>query len=183
MLDATLLVVVWVEDNMSALPAILRRALLGTLLTIFGQPLVSHADDYEPVIVISIREYFFEVPGQDRGTLIKVKAGRVYFIQLRNDGKQEHNVEWGRDVLSEDGQPEMYATHLMGYVPVKVTLKHLDMKLLDMTVDGLRDLNKKADEQVELEVTFPESARGEWEIGCFWPIHYNRGMRLPFIVE
>ena len=85
---------------MRALPATVRRALLGTLLTVFCQPLVSHADDYEPVIVISMGEHFFEVPGQDRGTPIKVKAGRVYFIQLRNDGKQEHNVEWGRDVLS-----------------------------------------------------------------------------------
>jgi uncharacterized cupredoxin-like copper-binding protein len=166
------------EDNMRALPATVRRALLGTLLTVFCQPLVSHADDYEPVIVISMGEHFFEVPGQDRGTPIKVKAGRVYFIQLRNDGKQEHNVEWGRDVLSEDGQPEMYATHLMGYVPVKVT-----HNLLDMTVDGLRDLNIKAGQQVELEVTFPESARGEWEIGCFRPAHYDGGMRLSFIVE
>jgi uncharacterized cupredoxin-like copper-binding protein len=164
------------EDHMRALSTTLRLGFV--LLMICCQSPTSNADDYNPVIIISMGDHFFEVPGQDRGTPIKVKAGRVYFIQLRNDGKQEHNVEWGRDVLSEDGQPEMYATHLMGYVPVKVT-----HNLLDMTVDGLRDLNIKAGQQVELEVTFPESARGEWEIGCFRPAHYDGGMRLSFIVE
>ena len=68
--------------------------------------------------------------------------------------------------------------HLVGYVPVKIT-----HSLVDMTVDGLRDLNMKAGQRVELELTFPESARGEWEIGCFRPGHYDGGMRLSFIVE
>ena len=149
-----------------------------TLAIVGIQPVIVQADDYDPVIVISMGDHFFEVPGSERDAPIKVKAGRVYFLQIRNNGKQEHNVEWGRDVLTKDGVPELYATQLMGYVPVKIT-----HKLWDVKVDGLRDLNMKPGEQIELEVIFPESARGDWEIGCFRPGHYDGGMRLPFIVE
>jgi uncharacterized cupredoxin-like copper-binding protein len=136
------------------------------------------AEDYEPVIVLVMGDHFFEVAGQDRGTPIKVKAGRVYYLQIRNDGKQEHNIEWGRDVLTKDGVPDRYATNLIGYVPVKIT-----HELLDVTVDGLRDMNMQAGQRVELELIFPESARGEWEIGCFRPGHYDDGMRVPIIIE
>lgn len=151
--------------------------LLLTLL--FTQPDVGRAqEDYDPVIVISMGDHFFEVPGTDRDTPITVKAGRPYFLQIRNNGKQEHNVEWGRVVLTKDGMPEVYATHLMGHVPVKIM-----NKAWDVSVDGLRDLNMKPGQEVELEVIFPESARGDWEIGCFRPGHYDAGMRIPFIVE
>jgi uncharacterized cupredoxin-like copper-binding protein len=135
-------------------------------------------EDYDPVIVISMGDHFFEVPGTERDSPITVKAGRPYFLQIRNDGKQEHNVEWGRGVLTKDGMPEIYATHLMGHVPVKIMNKSWDV-----AVDGLRDLNMKPGQEVELEVIFPESARGDWEIGCFRPGHYDAGMRIPFIVE
>ena len=66
----------------------------------------------------------------------------------------------------------------MGHVPVKIMNKSWDV-----SVDGLRDLNMKPGEAVELEITFPESARGGWEIGCFRPGHDDGGMRVPFIVE
>jgi uncharacterized cupredoxin-like copper-binding protein len=135
-------------------------------------------EEYDPLIVISMGDHFFEVPGTDRDTPITVKAGRLYFLQIRNDGKQEHNVEWGRGVLTKDGMPDIYATHLMGHVPVKIM-----NKAWDVAVDGLRDLNMKPGQEVELEVMFPESARGDWEIGCFRPGHYDAGMRVPFIVE
>jgi uncharacterized cupredoxin-like copper-binding protein len=69
--------------------------------------------------------------------------------------------------------PEIYATHLMGHVPVKITHPLWDV----------RDLNMKPGQQVELEAMFPESARGDWEIGCVRPGHYDGGMRLLFIVE
>jgi hypothetical protein len=102
-----------------------------TLGFVGAHPVIVQADDYDPVIVISMGDHFFEVPGVERNTPIKVKAGRVYFCRSRNDGKQEHNVEWGREVLTKDGMPEVYATHLMGHIPVKIT-----HNLWDVTVDG-----------------------------------------------
>jgi uncharacterized cupredoxin-like copper-binding protein len=159
------------------LSAVLMTSLAATLLC--TQPSEAGAEEeYDPVIVISMGDHYFEVPGTERDTPITVKAGRPYFLQIRNDGKQEHNVEWGREVLTKDGMPEVYATHLMGHVPVEIMNKSWDV-----SVDGLRDLNMKPGEAVELEITFPESARGGWEIGCFRPGHYDGGMRVPFIVE
>ncbi len=165
---------------MRIVPTNLVRALASavTSLLICGQPLAASADDYEPVLVISMGDHFFEVPGLERGTPIKVRAGRVYFIQLRNNGKQEHNVAWGRDVLTKDGVPWGYVTSLFGHVPVTIT-----HRLLDMKVDGLREMNLKAGQEVELELTIPEGVRGEWELGCFIPGHYHEGMTVPFIVE
>lgn len=159
-------------------PAIAACALCAALAV--GQAGPADAEEeYDPIVVISMGDHFFEVPGTERGTPITVKAGRPYFLQIRNDGKQEHNVEWGRGVLTkEGGAPELYATQLMGHVPVK-----LMNKFWDASVDGLRDLNMKPGQEVELEVIFPESARGDWEIGCFRPGHYDAGMRVPFIVE
>ena len=152
-------------------------ALLAAIL--YAPAGIGHAEEeYDPVIVISMGDHFFEVPGAGRDTPITVTAGRPYFLQIRNDGKQEHNVEWGRGVLTKDGMPEVYQTHLMGHVPVKIM-----NKAWDVAVDGLRDLNMKPGQEVELEVIFPESARGEWEIGCFRPGHYDGGMRIPLIVE
>ena len=93
---------------------VILRAVLASA-AIFGfletQSVSAQDEDYDPVIVISMGDHFFEVLGMESDTPIKVKAGRVYFLQIRNDGKQEHNVEWGREVLTKDRVPEVYATH------------------------------------------------------------------------
>lgn len=45
------------------------------------------------------------------------------------------------------------------------------------------ELNVDAGGVAYLTFTVPEDYVGEWEIGCFIPRHYERGMRAKFIVE
>jgi len=31
--------------------------------------------------------------------------------------------------------------------------------------------------------TFTDDQKGQWELGCFQPGHYEAGMKAPFVVE
>ena len=132
-------------------------------------------DEFDPYIKVLMGDHFFEVNGNDRGTPLRVKAGQVFWIVLKNNGEYEHHVSWGRNLIDYyDG----YRENLLENVQVNITGEKFRL-----VANGLPDFYLHPGQEAELEMTLPAEVIGEWEMGCFRPIHYESGMHLKFIVE
>jgi uncharacterized cupredoxin-like copper-binding protein len=131
--------------------------------------------EFNPYIKVLMGDSFYEVKGYDKGTPLRVKAGQVFWIVLKNNGEYEHHVSWGRNLIDYyDG----YRENLLENVQVNITGEKFRL-----VANGLPDFYLHPGQEAELEMTLPAEVIGEWEMGCFRPIHYQSGMHLKFIVE
>jgi uncharacterized cupredoxin-like copper-binding protein len=53
----------------------------------------------------------------------------------------------------------------------------------DHAMHGFLGLHLKPGEKAVLHIWIPEDKKGEWEIGCFMPGHYEAGQKAPLIIE
>ena len=123
-------------------------------------------------------DHFYEVKGNDRGTPLRVKAGQVFWIVLKNNGKFAHEISWGRNLIDKGNYYDGYRENLLENVQVKITGEKFRL-----VANGLPDFYLHPGQEAELEMTLPAEVLGEWEMGCFRPNHYESGMHLKFIVE
>ncbi len=137
-------------------------------------------DEFNPYIKVQMGEYFYEVKGIDKGTPLRVKAGQVFWIVLKNNGTSEHSISWGRNprydekVRADNG----YRENLLENVQVYVQGENWHL-----FANGLPDIHLRPGQEVELEITLPAEVIGEWEMGCFISANYQNGMHLKFVVE
>ncbi len=135
-------------------------------------------DEFDPYIRILMGDHFYEVKGNDRGSPLWVKAGQVFWIVLKNNGEYEHHVSWGRNLIDKGNYYDGYKENLLENVQVKIIGEKFEL-----VANGLPDFYLDPGQEAELEMTLPAEVIGEWEMGCFRPIHYESGMHLKFIVE
>ena len=132
-------------------------------------------DEFNPYIKVQMGDDFYEVKGNDKGTPLRVKAGQVFWIVLKNNGEYEHHVSWGRNLIDYyDG----YRENLLENVQVIIIGEKFELVANDLTYFSL-----DPGQEAELEMTLPAEVIGEWEMGCFISPHYQNGMHLKFIVE
>ncbi len=136
--------------------------------------------EFNPYIEVLMGEYFYEVKGNDKGTPLRVKAGQVFWIVLKNNGKFGHEISWGRNprydekVRADNG----YRENLLENVHVQIIGEKFEL-----AANGLSYFSLEPGQEAELEMTLPAEVIGEWEMGCFISPHYQNGMHLKFIVE
>ncbi len=53
--------------------------------------------EFNPYIKVLMGDNFYEVKGYDKGAPLRVKAGQVFWIVLKNNGKFAHSISWGRN--------------------------------------------------------------------------------------
>jgi uncharacterized cupredoxin-like copper-binding protein len=97
---------------------------------------------------------------------------------LKNNGENEHHVSWGRNLIDKGNYYGGYRENLLENVQVNITGEKFRL-----VANGLPDFYLHPGQEAELEMTLPAEVIGEWEMGCFRPIHYESGMHLKFIVE
>jgi uncharacterized cupredoxin-like copper-binding protein len=137
-------------------------------------------DEFDPYIKVLMGDHFFEVKGNDRGTPLRVKAGQVFWIVLKNNGKFAHEISWGRNLRYDEKDPSDngYRENLLENVQVNIIAEKFELVANDLTYFRL-----DPGQEAELEMTLPAEVIGEWEMGCFISPHYQNGMHLKFIVE
>jgi uncharacterized cupredoxin-like copper-binding protein len=129
-------------------------------------------------VTINIGEMYFQVEGQDQNAAITLEAGQTYDFLLNNIGKVLHEVQFGRDPNMESGTPHDYTSFLFeGAEVVSVVDK------LEVISAGLIEVKMQPGQQMHVQVTLAETSKGDWEIGCFQPGHYEAGMHAPIIVK
>lgn len=136
---------------------------LGGLALSMGRSVQSFAHEGEAELEVRMGEMYFQVPGREKNAPIRLETGESHLIRFTNEGQVEHEVHFGRNPYQEGGLYEGYNESLFG---------SSDM-----------GLHLKPGESAVLHVRISEDKKGEWEIGCFMPGHYEAGQKAPLIIE
>ena len=142
-------------------------ALSGALIACGGETPASAR-----TIQVGLSEFKFDPPE------LRLKAGETIKLVVRNTGALEHEFMIGRN-LSQHGGAMAYGhdfmrgmrmdTHITG--GTFGTEEHGEMMRISPGGTG------------QITMTVPVDRKGEWEMGCFLPGHYEAGMKGPVIVD
>lgn len=167
---------------------------------------VVRADGTATKITIVMDEYNFTVPGQQPGAPITLNTGTLYDMTIQNAGKFPHEIWWGKDpqMVESEGRLDGYKTNLLDKVPVAIIGVQADgTSSYEIDAPGLDEIEEAPGQSFTVEFTLPDSAKGNWEIGCFQPMpkpanaatadpaataipdvpHYVVGMKAVIIVQ
>lgn len=122
--------------------------------------------------------YFADVQGQKNPTFT-LPAGKIVGIHLHNEGAVLHEIAIGRTV-TKDGDYETILTKLTSadlffyYGTLRAEIGGTTFGEIEVDA-GMRD--------IWIRINVPANLKGEWEIGCFVPDHYEKGMHAKIVFE
>ena len=136
----------------------------------------------EARILIDMGELHFADSAGVTGATFHVPAGKVVGIHVRNTGQIEHEIMFGRAVNEEGGAPDGYHESLFESVDADLFVFRPEKMEIE-TEGGLAEVELEPGADVWIRATFPDDAKGTWEIGCFVSGHYEGGMKATLIIE
>lgn len=125
-----------------------------------------------PVKVVMGENYF-------QPSTVRVKAGQPLRIEVVNEGQIAHALMVGRELERLTWEP---GQRLQQDFFSGIELVHSEQSAFVGTARGT-ELTVYPRGAATLVLTVPEGKKGEWEIGCLIPGHYESGMRGTFAVE
>lgn len=146
----------------------------------------------EEKITIEMGDMFFATAQGVTGGLFKVSAGKTVGIKIVNKGAMEHEIMFGREVEFEEREvagkkvsvPHGYKVPLFEDVDADIFVYPGGKKIEIETEGKFAEIEMEAGApDVWIRTKFPAGVKGEWEIGCFVPGHYEAGMKAKFIIE
>lgn len=123
---------------------------------------------------IAMGEFYFQVVEvedgevtnrQDENAMIELPSGQELLIRFFNEGNAVHEAHFGRNPDPET--LKSYQENLFGGGAVG---------------SGFIGVHLEPGQESMLHLWLPESGKGEWEMGCFIPGHYQAGMYAPLQV-
>ncbi len=133
-------------------------ALVGMAGTGLTRTASAHVD-IDAEITVIMGDLFFQQEGRGQGEAVRLPANQVVRLIFKNEGAVLHDAHFG---LEPDLEGRKYGQNLA--VP---------FDMLEVPAGG----------EAWLTFSFSDDQKGEWELGCFQPGHYEAGMKAPFIVE
>lgn len=133
----------------------------------------------EAKLTIVMGDFYFGSSEEARGGPFKVPAGKKVGLHIVNAGAIEHEIMLGRKVEGSHGYHESLFERVAADIFVYPAGKKVEVE----TEAQFEELELEPGADAWVRVTFPVEARGEWEIGCFIPGHYEAGMKATLIVE
>lgn len=164
---------------------------LGRALELTGQEFIEKFPSrLQEVVTVEMGEHYFAVKGGEKGGPIRVPAGKTVGLHFVNTGTLLHEVVMGRTVeYSEqvvEGKtarvPDGYQSPLFENLSADVFI-YKPEKIEVATEGKLGELEIGPGGDLWVRVQFPPELKGEWEIGCFVPGHYEKGMKARLIIE
>ncbi len=120
---------------------------------------LAQKDPTKADVEIKIGEFYFQVSGKDKNAPIELSAGKELLIKFVNEGKVAHEAHFGRGF---DSTKRLYKEELMpGFLGI-----HLEPNQIGY-----------------LHILLSEKQKGEWEIGCLIPGHYEAGQKAKLIIK
>lgn len=126
----------------------------------------AHGDEEGVGLQIALGELYFRAGDGERNAPIELPAGESIMVRLVNEGAAAHEIHFGRDA---DLEGRFYREDLLGTEG-------------EHGAHGFMAVVLQPGESSALMFVIPETKRGEWEIACFMPGHYEGGQRAPLIV-
>ncbi len=126
---------------------------------------LAQKDPVKADLEIRMGEFYFQVPGKDKNAPIELEAGKELLIKFVNEGKIVHEAHFGRNA---DTKARLYKEDLMpGFLGV-----HLEPPK-----------DPKEPTVAFLHLLIPEKQKGQWELGCLIPGHYEAGQKAKLIIK
>lgn len=155
----------------------------GLVASVAHKPGAAHAVAIQPKNLVSVLEvdmydHYFANPQGEKNPTFTVTAGQLVGIHLHNEGAVLHEIAFGRTVKG-DG----YEKVLTELVPSDVFFY---MGAAKSELGGARYGEIEADaalRDIWIRVNVPAELKGEWEIGCFVPEHYEKGMHAKLVIQ
>ncbi len=144
-----------------------------------GDPHKLQPKRLESVLEINMFDHYFANVQGVKNPTFTLPTGKTIGIHIHNEGAVTHEIVIGR-TLKQGGD---YETTLTELVPSDVFFYYGEVKAEiggatygEVEVEqGIRD--------VWIRINVPAKFKGEWEIGCFTPEHYEKGMHTKLIFE
>jgi len=134
-------------------------------------------------LTLDMTEYAFKPASLD------LKVGETVTIELKNSGKLDHEVMFGRGLQKVNNRPSGYETDMFqagSVTPTIVTQAEMKMPT-GQQEHGTGVMVTLPPGDKTATITFPvtEGMVGEWEMGCFQlgGVHYDSGMKGKVIVS
>lgn len=116
-------------------------------------------DPVKADLEIRMGEFYFQVPGKEKNAPIELEAGKELLLKFVNEGKIVHEAHLGRNA---DTKTRLYKEELM---------------------PGFLGLHVEPKKEAFLHILIPEKQKGEWELGCLIPGHYEAGQKAKLIIK
>lgn len=136
----------------------------------------------ESVVEIDMGDHYFANVQEEKNPTFTLPTGKTIGIHIHNEGTVLHELMIGRTVVMKEGEHgyEQNLTELVSsdvffyYGEVKAELGGATYGEVEMD-QGVRD--------VWIRINVPANLKGEWELGCFAPDHYEKGMHTKLIFQ
>jgi len=136
----------------------------------------------ESVVEIDMGDHYFgNVLGQMNPTFT-LPVGKTIGIHLHNEGAVMHELMIGQKVVVKEGE-QTYERNLTELVSSDVFFYYGAVKA---EIGGARYGEIEVEQGIKdvwIRLTVPAELKGEWEIGCFAPDHYEKGMHAKLIFQ
>lgn len=133
-------------------------AIVAAVLAVLLQP-GSDRPGRDGVLEISVHDFHLTP-----ATFV-VEAEEPVTLRFVSESQYTHNLAFGREVIEEDGQAIGFGEDLLGAVGATADPRSA---LIAPTANvDIFTLSIKPGATVSLQVTFPEDAVGDWQVGCF----------------
>lgn len=128
----------------------------------------------ETAIEIDMYDHYFANTTGAKNPVFTLPIGKTVGIHFHNEGTVMHEFEIGQKYKQGGGYErsffDLVKTDVFFYYPGGVKAEVGGATFEEIEVEqGIQD--------VWLRFTVPAELKGEWEIGCFAPEHYEKGMK------
>lgn len=133
----------------------------------------------EVVVEIDMADHYFGDPLGQKNPTFTVPVGKTVGIHFHNEGTVMHEFEIGQTKKADGGYERslfdlITADVFFYYGAVKSEVGGAMFEEIEIE-PGIQD--------VWLRFTVPADLKGEWEIGCFAPEHYEKGMKAKIVFQ
>jgi len=133
----------------------------------------------EAVVEIDMGDHYFGSVQGEKNPTFTIPTGKTVGIHIHNEGTAMHEIVIGRK-LKTGGDYEETLTQLVEsdvffyYGEVKAEIGGAMYGEIEVE-ESIRD--------IWIRINVPANLKGEWEIGCFAPDHYEKGMHAKLIFQ
>jgi plastocyanin len=137
----------------------------------------------EPVTyTIEMSEYAFNP------STIEVQVGQQVTFEMVNKGALEHEIMFGREVVTMNGHPSGYQQDMFataGVEPEVTMMEGMQEGGHEAGHSGFMLTLAKTGDTASMTFRATKEMVGEWEMGCFSldGVHYTSGMKGLFVVK
>lgn len=134
----------------------------------------------ETFIEIDMGDHYFGDPLGAKNPVFTLPVGKTVGIHFHNEGTVMHEFAIGQKPKTEGGYEkslfELVKADVFFYYPGGVKAEVGAAAFEEVEVEqGIQD--------VWVRFTVPAELKGEWEIGCFAPEHYAKGMKAKVVFQ